>query len=117
RFHSLALERPEVEFFTLHWTVVHPIDGASPLKGVTPDSLRAAEAEFVVQVSGLEDTFSTRVGARSSYCWDEVRWDARFADMFVPSPDGAITIDVERLDRFDRLPEGSTAGPAPGEAA
>jgi inward rectifier potassium channel len=115
RFHSLALERSEVEFFTLHWTVVHPILQDSPLAGVTPAALRDAEAEFLVHVSGLEDTFSTRVSARSSYYWDEVRWDARFADMFVASPDQTLTIDVDRLDRFDRLPEGTTSVPASGE--
>ena len=117
RFHTLALERPEVEFFTLHWTIVHPIDGSSPLRGITPESLRDNEAEFLVQVSGLEETFSTRVSARSSYYWDEVRWDAKFATMFVPSPDDIITIDVDRLHRFDRLPEGATTLPAVSETA
>jgi inward rectifier potassium channel len=115
RFEPLTLERSEVEFFNLHWTVVHPIDGKSPLRGITPESLRAAEAEFLVHISGLEDLFSTRVSARSSYFWDEVRWDAKFAEMFVPSPDDVITVDVERLDRIDRLSEGATAAPAPSE--
>jgi inward rectifier potassium channel len=115
RFHPLVLERRQVEFFTLHWTVVHPITAESPLRLVTPELLRRSEAEFLVLVTGLEESFSTRVTARSSYRWDEVRWDAKFADMFVPSPDGVITVDVDRLDRFDRLPEGSTAKPSPGE--
>jgi inward rectifier potassium channel len=117
RFYDLTLERPEVEFFNLHLTVVHPIDASSPLRGVTPESLRDNEAEILVHVSGLEDTFSTRVSARSSYYWDEVHWDARFANMFIPSPDGVATVDVERLDRFERLAEGSTTKPAPAEMA
>src|SRR5262249_6878670 len=33
-FHNLTLERPSVEFFTLHWTVVHPITAESPLAGI-----------------------------------------------------------------------------------
>lgn len=115
RFHQLALDRRRVEFFTLHWTVVHPIADDSPLRGVTPGKLREAEAEFFVLISGHEETFSTRVNARSSYVADEVRWDARFADMFVSSPDGVVTVDVERLDRFDRLAEGATSAPAAGE--
>jgi inward rectifier potassium channel len=117
RFHQLSLERRQVEFFTLHWTVVHPITAESPLRGVTPEQLRASEAEFLVQVTGLEETFSTRVTARTSYFWDEVRWDVKFADMFVPSPDGVITVDIDRLDRFDRLPEGTTSQPAAIELA
>lgn len=115
RFHQLALERTRVEFFTLHWTVVHPIDHESPLAGVTPEELREGKAELLVLANAHEETFSTRVTARTSYLYDEVVWDARFADMFVDSPDGIITVDLGRLDRVDRLPEGMTAKPAVGE--
>jgi inward rectifier potassium channel len=117
RFHQLGLERAVVEFFTLHWTVVHPITRDSPLAGVTPEKLRDAEAEFLIQIVSLDSTFSARVVSRTSYIWEEVRWDAKFADIFVDSPDGIITIDVERLDRLDRLPEGATRNPAPEETS
>jgi inward rectifier potassium channel len=117
RFRQLRLERHEVEFFTLHWTVVHPIDGESPLRGITPERLREAEAEFLVLITGLDETFSIRLTARSSYYWDEVRWDAAFANMFVTSPDETLTVDVDRLDRFDRLDEGATTHPAATELA
>lgn len=112
RFHQLRLERSRIEFFTLHWTLVHAIDGESPLRGLTPERLRESEAEFVLLVTGLEETFSTSVHARTSYRWDEIRWDAKFADMFVPTTDGITTVDAERLDRLDRLPEGTTRTPA-----
>lgn len=116
RFHQLALERTSVEFFTLHWTVVHPVDARSPLAGMTPEQLRAASPEFLIIVHAHEETFSTHVTARTSYVSADVRWDAKFADMFVASPDGVITIDVERLDRTDRLDEGTTSRPAAAEA-
>jgi inward rectifier potassium channel len=116
-FHKLDLEREIVEFFSLHWTVVHPIDAASPLSGITPDRLREAEGELLVVATGLDDTFAARVSARTSYTWDEVRWDAKFAGMFVESVDETLTIDVDRLDRFDRLPEGTTSRPADSESA
>ena len=63
-FHELALERDSVEFFTLHWTVVHPITADSPLAGVTPESLAASQAEFLIFITALEETFSTRVSTR-----------------------------------------------------
>jgi inward rectifier potassium channel len=116
-FHELVLERESVEMFTLHWTVVHPITADSPLAGVTPDALRAAEAEFVVFVSAHESTFSTSVRARTSYVWDEVRWDVKWASVFTSSPDGVIAIDVDRLDRTERLDEGATSVPAALEHA
>ena len=115
RFHSLPLERSSVDLFTLHLTVVHPITADSPLRGATPDSLRAAQAELLILINAHEETFSTRVTARASYWWDEVRWDAKFASIFAGATDGALSIDVERLSRLERLEPGTTSAPAPGE--
>ena len=112
KFRRLALERDSVESFSLHWTVVHPITADSPLAGVTPERLRAAEAELLVLVFAHEETFSTRVTTRSSFFWDEFRWDVRFASVFASGPDGVIAIDVDRLDRTERLDEGTTSVPA-----
>jgi inward rectifier potassium channel len=111
-FHQLELDRDSVESFSLHWTVVHPITADSPLCGVTPESLRAAEAELIVLVNAHEETFSTRVTARTSYFWDEFRWDVKFASVFATGPEGVVAIDVDRLDRVERLPEGTTSRPA-----
>ena len=114
-FFPLPLERDAVDLFTLHWTVVHPITADSPLRGITPDRLREAQAEVLVLVNAHEETFSTRVTARASYWWDEVRWDAKFASIFASATDGALAIDVERLSRLDRLEPGTTSQPAPAE--
>ena len=116
-FHQLALERNAVEFFSLHWTVVHPITAESPLAGITPERLADSQAEFLIFVNALEETFSTRVSIRSSYVWDELRWDVKFASIFTSGPDGVIAIDVERLSRTERLDEGATRNPAPLERA
>ena len=39
RYLPLALERNKVTFFPLSWTIVHPIDGTSPLAGRTLENL------------------------------------------------------------------------------
>jgi inward rectifier potassium channel len=116
-FHELELERNSVELFTLHWTIVHPITATSPLAGITPERLAAAQAEFIVFISALEETFSTRVTKRMSYLWDEVSWDVKFASIFANGPDGIIAIDVERLSRTERLEDGATRTPAALETA
>ena len=116
-FVQLKLERTSVEFFTLHWTVVHPITAESPLAGVTPAKLASSEAEFVVSLSAHEETFSTRVTRRASYTWDEVRWDVKFANIYAAAPAGVIAIDVDRISRTDALPDGATSQPAALESA
>ncbi len=114
-FHPLKLERNTIELFNLHWTVVHPITDDSPLAGVTPESLAESEAELMVFVSAHEPTFSTRVTSRTSYFWDEIRWDVKFASIFASAPDNVMAIDIERLDRTERVDEGATAKPAAKE--
>ncbi|HKS05651.1 MAG TPA: hypothetical protein VJR92_04990 [Gemmatimonadaceae bacterium] len=114
-FHPLELEMDSVEFFNLHWTVVHPITSTSPLRGVTPESLHADETEILIHVNALEETFSTRVTSRTSYRWDEVRWDVKWANIFAHGPDGIVAIDVDRLNRTERLEEGATSTPAAQE--
>lgn len=111
-FYPLTLERNSVQFFTLHWTVVHPITADSPLRGATPETLVAAEAELLILVNAHEETFSTRVTTRSSYVWDDIRWDVKFASIFASGPDGVLAIDVDRLDRTERLEDGATRTPA-----
>jgi inward rectifier potassium channel len=107
-FHDLELERSQVEMFSLHWTVVHPITARSPLRGVTPEELAARQAEFVIAVNAHEHAFSTRVRTLASYSWEEVRWDARFASIFTAAPGDVLAIDVERLSRLEPLEEGAT---------
>jgi inward rectifier potassium channel len=114
-FKQLELERSTVDLFNLHWTVVHPINEKSPLAGMTPEKLREAEAEFIISVSAHEETFSTQVRQRTSYLWDEVKWDVKFASIFTSAADGIIAIDVERLSRLDYLDEGATSRPAAKE--
>jgi inward rectifier potassium channel len=102
RFYSLTLERDSVTFFPLSWTIVHPIDETSPLRGMSRDDLRKCDGEFLVLLAGVEETFAQRVHARSSYKWDEIVWDAKFSDIMQhPSGKEDVTIDVGRLHTIE----------------
>jgi inward rectifier potassium channel len=96
RFHKLSLERDEVNFFPLHWVIVHPIDESSPLHGASPRGLLDADAEFLVLLTGVDETSSQAVHVRSSYKHDEVVWGSKFADMFTTSR-GELAVDLRRL--------------------
>jgi inward rectifier potassium channel len=103
-FLPLSLERDSVLFLPLSWTVVHPIDDGSPLAGATPEDLAAVGAEFLVLLSGTDETFAQVVHARTSYEASEVVWNARFANVYnPPDPDGTLSIDVGRLSEIERL--------------
>lgn len=104
RFYPLKLERDRVVFFPLSWTIVHPIDETSPFYGMSPEDLSKTRGEFLVLLTGFDETFSQTVHARSSYMADEVVWNARFADIFNrPADDGLLTIDVRKLHSIESV--------------
>lgn len=103
-FAGLRLERERVIFFPLSWTIVHPIDEKSPLYGISAEQLRASDAEFLVLVTGFEETFSQMVHARTSYKMDEVVVSAKFKSIFNPSrEDEPISIDVRKVSDIEKL--------------
>ena len=104
RFHELPLERHKVAFFPLSWTIVHPIDKESPLFGVTREQLVASNAEFLVLLTGIDETFSQTVHARSSYRGEEVVWRAAFTNIFERlSADAPLAIDVGRIHDIEAV--------------
>lgn len=88
RYYPLTLERESVSFFPLSWTIVHVIDPSSPLFGITEEEMRSSSAEFLVLLTGVEETFSQVVNARSSYSTEETVWNAKFADIFLYDKEG-----------------------------
>ncbi|HKW99848.1 MAG TPA: ion channel [Bryobacteraceae bacterium] len=97
RYTALKLERESVYFFPLTWTIVHPIDDQSPLRGRAPEELQKMQAELLILIKGFDDTFSQTVHARYSYRYDEIVWDARFTPAFQIDPVGDIVLDVDQV--------------------
>jgi inward rectifier potassium channel len=105
RYDQLKLERTRVVFFPLSWTIVHPIDETSPLWGMEHADLVRQDAEFDILMSGIDETFSQTVHARSSYKPQEMVFGARFANMYNPvGRNGTISIDVSRLSDIEPAP-------------
>ncbi len=104
-FTELALERKRVIFFSLSWTVVHPIDESSPMWGLTAEEMVDSEAEFLILLSGTDETFFQTVSARGSYTAGELLWGHKFSNIFLPpAPDGVVRIDLGLLDGTEAVP-------------
>jgi inward rectifier potassium channel len=106
-FKVLTLERDNIYFFPVTWTVVHPIDESSPLFGKTGDDLAKLRAEVLILIKGFDDTFSQTVNARYSYRYDEIVWGAKFSPAFEIGDGGQIILELSRLGSFART---KTAG-------
>lgn len=98
RYRALALDRAAVTFFPLAWTIVHPITPASPLWGLDAAALHDKDAEILLLLTGTDDTFASTVHARRSYKPDELLWDTKFTNIFLPpEDDGVMSLDISRL--------------------
>jgi inward rectifier potassium channel len=103
RFYDLQLARHRSPIFAMSFTVMHPIDAASPLANATASSLATEAAEVVVTVTGLDETISQPINARTSYLAHEVLWDRRFVDVFTETKDGRLAVDYRRFHDTEPL--------------
>jgi len=105
RYYPLQLERASVVFLPLTWTVVHPIDEKSPLHGETEQSLVASQTEFLVLLSGFDETFSATVHTRTSFVPSEVLWGYRFASAFIfeRSKGNKVAVNMKYFDAVDKV--------------
>ncbi len=108
RFQELALEREQVLFFPLTWTVVHPIDEKSPLYGITAADLERLQSEVMVNLRAFDESFGQTVHARYSYRYDEIVWGAKFAQAFEVDNDGELRLEVGRVGELESAPLSQT---------
>jgi len=78
------------------WTVLHVVDETSPLFGQTPESLAAADVEFFVNVSGLDDTWMQTVHAQHRYGAAQVAFGYRLTDI-VTDTGSVVTLDLTKF--------------------
>jgi inward rectifier potassium channel len=102
--HDLKLTRARFPIFPLITTFMHVIDEASPLFGATEASLREEDAEIVVSLTGIEETMSQTVHARTSYEAAEILWGRRFVDVLGYLPDGRRAVDFSRFHDTVEIP-------------
>ena len=104
RYYDLTLERNKVESLPMNWTVVHPIDDKSPFLGFTKDDMRASDVELYVLIRGFDDVYSNFVQQRTSYTYDEIKFNGKFVPMYRESLDGRTTIlELHKLNAYEQL--------------
>jgi inward rectifier potassium channel len=105
RYYELALERNKVENLSMNWTVVHPLDERSPLRGFTWEDMKASDVELYVLIRGFDDVYSNQVLQRTSYTYHEIRFNGKFIPMYRESDDGKTTIlELHKLNEFIETP-------------
>ncbi len=101
-FLPLTLEIEKISFMALSWTIVHPIDDKSPMYKMTREDLMKADAEFLILFKAINDTYSQTVYSRSSYKGHEIVENAKFKPLERTQRGNKVTIDLRKLDEFEK---------------
>jgi inward rectifier potassium channel len=97
RFYDMELARSQTPIFALTWTALHPINERSPLYGMTAEDLEEIEAEILVTLAGIDDTFSQTILARHSYIPTEIFWNMRLMDIITRTEDGRRAVNYQNF--------------------
>ncbi len=103
-FDQLKLETTRISFLALSWTIVHPIDENSPIYNLTAKDLQDRDAEFLILIKGINDTFSQTVYSRYSYKAEDLVEKAKFKRLQQEAAkNGKIVISVNDIHEFDKV--------------
>jgi inward rectifier potassium channel len=102
-YHTLSLERKNIIFLALNWTLVHPIDEHSPLLGLTLEDLQQRQVEVFVVIKSFEESRAQTLYWRTSYNADEIIWGAKFVPLRVRvGANQSIIHDLSTLHEYEK---------------
>jgi inward rectifier potassium channel len=104
RFKELALIKDESPVFALTWTILHAIDEASPLNGLTSDDI--GEVDIIILLTGYDESSAQTVHVRKFYQGQHIRQGHRYIDTIDQTEDGKTRVNYHLFhatepDSFD----------------
>ncbi|MBK7289965.1 MAG: hypothetical protein KBF82_03070 [Chitinophagaceae bacterium] len=104
QFFSLDMEISKINSLALSWTIVHPINEASPFHGLSKEDISRTDIEIMVFVKAFDEVFSNNVVSRTSYISNEIVWGAKFNMMYHPNEDMSKTIlTLDKLNSYSNV--------------
>lgn len=103
RYTALDLERDNVFLFPLNWTLVHPINENSPLHRKTLQEIKSMHAEFLVIVSGHDESYNQTIHANSSYICKEIQEGVKFKMMYASENGKTTELYLDELSAVEKI--------------
>jgi len=102
-YDQLTLERDNILFFPLNWTLVHAIDKNSPLYELTNQDFVKRKVEIIAQIKGFDDTFGQTVHSRYSYLPEDIIWGVKFELAYETAETGDVIFHMDKLHKFKKV--------------
>jgi len=109
--HELPLIRARAPLFPLTWTLMHPINAASPLHGYDAARLIEDDVHLWVSITGHDSILATRIVDTRAYEPTDIRCGMRYTGTISADADGHPTADLRELSQIE-----PDVGPEPLES-
>ncbi|MDE2006587.1 MAG: hypothetical protein KGI51_08480 [Rhodospirillales bacterium] len=104
RIHELPLLRARIPIFALTWTVMHVLDGASPLAGMDAAALRARGVRLFLAVTAHDPTLAADVHDIRDFSAEEIAFGMRYAEAVSVDERGRAIADLRRVGEVEPEP-------------
>ena len=102
-YKQIELEINNIVFMALNWTVVHPINEKSPLYGLNFAEIQERNLEFMILVSGIDDTFDQTIYQKYAYSPKDLLANQKWVKMYDYNESGFAEIDFDKLNQTEKI--------------
>jgi len=104
RFYDLKLNVPSIITFPAVLTLRHAMDETSPVRDMTPESLKASDARFMASVVCTDTVIQSSLQSHVGYLASDLQFGERFVEVYTESPDGRLFVDYARFNDTEPAP-------------
>jgi inward rectifier potassium channel len=99
--HDLRLRTTRLPVFALTWTVMHPIDEHSPLRGIDPDWIAARNLVLFLNFEARDPSLAASVHDTRQYGGADILCNRRYADAVTTDAEGRTFADLGRISTLE----------------
>lgn len=102
-YYRLKLERDNIMYLPTVWTIVHEIDGESPLNKYSKKEIEKMDAEVYILLRYHEESFGQNVYQATSYDFSNLEIDMKFSPSSSFDEDGYTILNHEKLSDVEKM--------------
>lgn len=95
--HELPLLQPTLPVFALTWTIMHDLEGDSPLGAFGPAELAAADVQLFLSLRARDPLLAVDIDETHRYAAADIQFGMRYADAVSLDADGHLSVDLTRI--------------------
>jgi len=100
-FHKLELEIDKITYLPTMWTIVHQLEGESPLQQYSNEELKLLDGELYILLKYYDDSFSQQLFRIYSYKFDKLITDVKFEPSLRYDKDGYVVLDHDKINQIN----------------